>query len=128
MISMQKIFTFGIASVWMINGLLCKLLDLVPRHQRIVSKILGNENAQSLTYLIGMSEMALAIWIIMGFHRKWTAILQILLILTMNIIEFLVAPELLLWGQFNIIFALLFSSIIYFSNFCLINQRNEHVR
>jgi len=55
-----------IGLVWLINGLICKVLMLVPRHNEIVSKILGEKHALLLTHTIGIGEIALAIWIWSG--------------------------------------------------------------
>jgi putative exporter of polyketide antibiotics len=52
-----NIFNYLIAAVWLINGLFCKLFNLVPRHQEIVSNILGHEHAALLTKLIGLGEL-----------------------------------------------------------------------
>ena len=50
---MPRLITCLIALVWMANGLLCKLLMLVPRHAAIVARILGPAHASVLTRLIG---------------------------------------------------------------------------
>jgi len=113
------LLNYFIAAVWLINGLFCKLLNLVPRHQEIISNILGNNNARLFTILIGISEIVMAIWII---SRKWTrtnAILQIIVIAIMNSLEFILVPDLLLWGKSNAIFAFLFILIIYYNEFRL---------
>lgn len=103
--------------VWLINGLFCKVLDFEPRHQQIVTTILGQEHARTLTVLIGLAEIVMAVWILTGFRSRLNAITQIAVIITMNIIEFQVVPDLLLWGRFNIVFALLFSAFIYYTEF-----------
>ena len=110
---------FFIAAVWLINGLFCKVLNLVPRHQEIVAVILGNDNSRLFTFLIGLSEITMAVWIL---TRKWTtinAITQILVIAAMNTLEFLLVPDLLFWGRANAIFAFLFILIIYYNEFHL---------
>lgn len=111
--------TFCIAMVWLINGLFCKTLNLVPRHQQIVARILGDTYAKPLTIAIGLSEIMMAIWILSGYKTRLNAIFQITLVATMNIIEFVFAPDLLLWGKFNAFFALLFILIVYFNEFYL---------
>jgi len=106
-----------IAAVWLINGLICKVLNLVPRHQLIVARILGETYARPLTILIGLSEIAMAIWIISGYKSRLNAISQIIVVFTMNMIEFFLAPDLLLWGRFNSLFALIFISVVYYHEF-----------
>lgn len=113
----HKILTYFIAFIWLINGLFCKVLPLVPRHQEIVSRILNAEYSNELTIFIGILEIMMAIWIITGNKSKLNAIIQIIIVLIMNIIEFFYASDLLLWGKFNIIFALLFSIVVYYNEF-----------
>ena len=110
-----KILTFCIAAVWFVNGLFCKVLNFVPRHQEIVARILGNEYAFLLTKAIGFSEILMCIWILSGIKKRFCAIAQISIVLTMNLIEFLLAKDLLLFGKMNALFAVLFVSVVYFS-------------
>ncbi len=105
--------------VWLANGLFCKVLNLVPRHQEIVSRILGSDNATIYTKLIGFSEIIMAIWIISGFRSRVNVIIQIIIIAIMNILEFILVPDLLLWGKWNSVFALLFILLIYYNEFIL---------
>lgn len=85
----------------------------------IVGEILGNENAFIFTKIIGFSEIAMAIWIITKFKAKINAISQMFIIALMNILEFILVPDLLLWGKMNIIFAFLFISLIFYNQFIL---------
>ena len=66
----SKALTFLITSVWIINGLFCKVLNLVSRHEEIVSRILGNTYSGLITRLIGLAEITMAIWIITGYKKK----------------------------------------------------------
>lgn len=113
-------FRFFIASIWFINGFFCKLLNIVPRHREIVGNILGNEYAILFTKLIGIAEIVMAIWILSKYRSRLNATLQIFIIATMNILEFILVPDLLLWGRFNALFALLFIIVIYFYEFKLV--------
>ncbi|WP_306350012.1 DoxX-like family protein [Flavobacterium sp. '19STA2R22 D10 B1'] len=114
-----KIHIYIIALVWLINGLFCKVLNFVPRHEAIVGRILGEEHASVCTILIGIAEIGMTIWILSGYKTRLNAIVQIVIIATMNTIEFLVVPDLLLWGKANILFASLFISFIYYTAFIL---------
>ena len=118
----QQVISYFIAMVWLINGLFCKVLNFVPRHQAIVSKILGEKYAKELTFLIGCSEMLMAVWILSKFKSRLNAITQIIIIGAMNILEYLLAPNLLLWGKFNIVFAFCFMTLIYLNEFQFIKQ------
>ncbi len=123
----NKILTSLIATVWIANGLFCKVLNLVPRHEEIVARILGNDYSRPLTILIGLSEIIMAIWILTKFKSKLNAIVQMLVVLTMNIIEFIAVPDLLLWGKLNIFFAFLFIGLVYYNEFVLNNEPNSSI-
>jgi hypothetical protein len=105
--------------VWFINGLLAKVLNLVPRHQEIVERILQVSDGRTLTFFIGLSEIAMAVWIISGRYSRLNAMVQIGLILTMNILEYTLASDLLLWKKMNIVFALAFALFVYLNEFKL---------
>ena len=111
---MHRLTTFLIALVWLANGLLCKVLLLVPRHAAIVARILGPAHADLLTRLIGLGEIGMALWVLSGIKARWCAWAQVALILSMNTLEAVLAPDLLLWGRFNAVFAALFCGFIYF--------------
>ena len=113
----NKWLTYIIASVWLINGLYCKVLNLTPRHEEIVAKILNTNYSKPLIILIGLSEIIMALWIVSKFKSKINAITQIIIIALMNILELVFASELLLWGSLNILFAFLFILVIYFNEF-----------
>jgi hypothetical protein len=115
----HKIIIYCVAFVWIANGLFCKVLNLVPRHEQIVARILGNSYSRILTILIGLSEIGMAIWIISGIKPRLNVVAQILIVATMNIIEFTLAPDLLLWGRANALFAFLFILLIYWNEFYL---------
>lgn len=117
--TIYKFLTYLFAAVWLINGLFCKVLNFVPRHQEIVARILGAEYAEIITVLIGISEIAMAIWILTKFLPRLNAILQIAIVITMNVLEFILAPDLLLWGKLNILFALIFAGLVYYQQFIL---------
>jgi len=107
------------ALVWLVNGLFCKVLHLVPRHEQIVSRILGSNHAGSLTIFIGILEVGMAVWVITNIKAQINTVVQIILIGTMNTIELIYAPDLLLWGKFNSLFALIFILLIYLNEFKL---------
>jgi len=115
----HKLLNYFIATVWIANGLFCKVLNLVPRHQQIVANILGDDYSRSITILIGLSEVGMAIWIISGIRTRLNAAIQIIVIATMNVLEFALAPDLLLWGKANSIFAFMFILLIYYNEFYL---------
>lgn len=117
--SLYKLLTYCIATVWMVNGLFCKVLHLVPRHEQIVVSILGIHHSRLMTTLIGLSEIFMAIWILSGYKSKLNAITQITVIASMNMLEFFLTPDLLLWGKLNALFALSLILVIYVNEFCI---------
>ncbi len=80
----------------------------------IVERILGGRFDEVLIVLIGLGEVVMGIWVLSNWKRRLNAWLQISLVLTMNILETLLAPDLLLWGHFNIVWACAFLMIVWF--------------
>ncbi len=113
----MRAWRFFLASIWLANGLLAKVLNLVPRHQEIVARILGSEYAFLFTKLIGITEILMAIWILTAIKSRLCSAVQIALILIMNGIELYLASDLLLWGKFNLVFAYLFVILIAWKEF-----------
>lgn len=116
---LHKIISYLIAAIWLINGLFCKVLNLVPRHEQIVSRILGDDHSRILTILIGLSEIGMSVWIVIGFKKRLNSLLQIIIVAIMNILEFILVPDLLLWGKFNSVFAFILILVIYYNEFFL---------
>ena len=119
---MNHVIKYGIAAVWLVNGLWCKVLNGVPRHEAIVARILGPQHAGILTKLIGCLEIAMAVWIVSSIKRRLNAVVQMVVIGSMNILEAVLAPDRLLWGPWNALFALLFIGLIYYNEFYTKNQ------
>jgi hypothetical protein len=119
---LHTVLTHGIAAVWLANGLLCKVLHLVPRHEQIVARILGATYAPLLTRAIGVAEILMAVWVISRLKPRFCALAQLGLIAFMNALEFILAPDLLLWGRLNTVYAGLFMLVIYYQEFVLGKQ------
>jgi hypothetical protein len=124
---LHRLLTALIAIVWIVNGLFAKLLNFVPRHRQIVSRILDDQSSVVFTRLIGLAELIMAIWIISGFRSRLNAICQIIIIATMNILEFFIVPDLLLFGRFNSVLALVLIGIIYYNEFVLKRESFQQV-
>ena len=122
----KNMLTIAIALVWLVNGFLCKLLNWVPRHQLIVSRILGEEHAYIATKIIGILEILMSIWILSNIKSRWCAITQIIIVAIMNSIEFFLVPEILLFGRSNAILAAILIVIIFLNEFVL--NRANHKR
>jgi hypothetical protein len=115
----KKLLTILIAIVWLVNGLFCKVMNLVPRHREIVGEIIGHGNPLILTRLIGVLELLMVAWIISGIKPRLCALAQITIVALMNIIELIMVPELLLFGYFNGLLALVFIMAVYINEFLL---------
>jgi hypothetical protein len=102
----------AVAAVWVVNGAWCKVLGQVPRHAQIVARVVGDDLAPSLTIAIGLAELLMAVWWCSGRFRVLCAVSQTAVVLTMNLIEQAIAPDLLLWGRFNLLWASLFCVVV----------------
>lgn len=98
--------------VWGVNGLWCKVLGQVPRHEQIVARVVGEAMAPALTTLIGLAELGMVAWILSGLFPRLCAITQAAIVMTMNVIEQVIAGELLLFGRFNLLWAAVFSALV----------------
>ncbi len=106
-----------IAAVWFVNGLYCKVLGFVPRHRAIVARILGESHADLITKLIGFAELCMVVWILSGIQSRLNALTQIVIVAAMNVLEYFLARDLLLWGRANAFIAFLFMILIYYREF-----------
>jgi hypothetical protein len=59
----------------------------------------------------------MAIWIVSGYKSKLNAWTQIGVVGLMNTLEFILVPDLLLWGKFNSVFAFMFILVVYLNGF-----------
>lgn len=123
---LYKILSIGIATVWLVNGLFFKILNLVPRHELIVARILGASYSRELILIIGSLEVLIAVWVLSGIKSRFCAIFQVVIIMTMNILEFILAPDILLFGRLNLAVAALFCIIILYNEFYL--KKREDAR
>jgi len=115
----------AIALVWLLNGLYCKVLDMVPRHRQIVARILVTDHTRGLTLTIGILEVLMSMWIVSRIRPRLCALMQITVVAVMNTMEALLVPELLLFGYGNAFFALVFIFVVYYTTFHL-KSANEH--
>lgn len=96
---MPPLLTFlriGTAAVWLVFGLVFKVLHAVPRHDQIVAAVLGPQIARPLTIAIGAAETLLALWILSTRWPRTCAAVQTLAIVAMNTLELTFARDHLL--------------------------------
>jgi uncharacterized membrane protein YphA (DoxX/SURF4 family) len=110
-------FRIFFSLVWLVNGVWCKIMDGVPRHREIVARILGEEHSLLLTRMIGVGEVVMALWILSGIRWKWSCAAQIAAVVMMNVIEFIVAPDMLLFGRINSLVALAYIMVVAWAGF-----------
>ena len=117
--TLHKILTVLISLVWLTNGLFAKVLGFVPRHQQIVGRILGENYAFIATKVIGSFEILMFVWVISRIRSRFCAITQIIIVAVMNTMEFILVPDILLFGKMNSVIALFFIFTVYYNEFIL---------
>jgi DoxX-like family len=85
----------GIGLVWIVFGLLFKALGAVPRHRRIVARVLGERASGPVLFAVAAGETALGLWMIYGRFLPACVALQTLAIVSMNALELRYARDLL---------------------------------
>jgi hypothetical protein len=83
-----------IGSVWVVFGLYCKILNRVPRHRKIVERVLGPRFG-GLILVIGIGEVLLGLWVFSGWERLACAGVLTAAIAGMNTLEIWLARDLL---------------------------------
>jgi hypothetical protein len=88
-----------VASVWLVHGLVNKLLHCSPRHLQIVQSIpgLAGSRGELVLTAVGVCEVAIAVWVVSGWASVICAVVQTVLLMSMNVVELSVARPLLLW-------------------------------
>lgn len=84
---MMPILRIATAAVWILFGLVFKVMGVVPRHRLIVASILGEAAAGPVTLLIGGAETLMGAWILSGYRPRTCAAAQTLAIVSMNALE-----------------------------------------
>jgi uncharacterized membrane protein YphA (DoxX/SURF4 family) len=76
----------AIASVWIYQGLWCKLLGRMPHHREIVGTVpfLNNSRAHRAVVALGLLECVIALWVLSGICARDAALLQTFLLAAMN--------------------------------------------
>ena len=87
----------AIAGVWIYQGLWCKLLGHAPHHQKIVeaTPFLNSSWARPFLLALGMFECVLAAWVLSGIRAREAAVVQTILLVSMNAIALLRARNLI---------------------------------
>jgi hypothetical protein len=102
-----------IGAVWVFHGLYSKLLNRIPRHRRIVARILGDRLAPGITRAIGAAEVLLGVWVWIGWQPIACASIQTVALLAMNTLEILRAKDLLISAPGMVVLNLCFVGLIW---------------
>lgn len=86
----------GIAAIWLAFGLAFKVAGLVPRHEAIAGRVVGNDVAAWLIAVIGLAEAAVGLWFLSGLWPRTCMALMTAAIIAMNLLELWMAFDLLL--------------------------------
>lgn len=76
----------AIALVWIYQGFWCKLLGHAPHHQKIVeaTPFFNSSLARQALVALGFFECVLAAWVLSGIHPHEAAVMQTILLVSMN--------------------------------------------
>ncbi len=76
----------AVASVWMYEGLWCKLLNGAPRQLQVVGAVphYGPRIGPAFLKLLGTVEVAVALWVLAGLAPLVCATVQTALLITLN--------------------------------------------
>jgi uncharacterized membrane protein YphA (DoxX/SURF4 family) len=76
----------GVATVWLYEGLWCKLLGGVPNQTEIVAAhpLFGRKLAKLFLWALAWVEIAIGVWVMVGWLPGLAALAQTLLLVVMN--------------------------------------------
>ncbi len=98
----------AVASVWLTFGVVFKAANLVPRHRRIIARILGESWTGIATAAVALGEAGIALWMLAGIAPCACMAVQTAAIVTMNALEIRLARDLLLSPRLMVAANLLF--------------------
>src|SRR5262249_21812315 len=92
-----RLIRIAIALVWMYEGLWCKVLGHSPRHEAILNNVplLTPAEAHFVLFTLGLLECGVAVWVISGWRPTQGALLQTVLLVSMNAGGLMFAPLLI---------------------------------
>ena len=77
----------AVAAVWIYEGLWCKLLRGQPHELAVVEAVpfFGPRVGAAFLMTLGVVEVALGAWVLTGIEPWWCALVQTLLLVTLNL-------------------------------------------
>lgn len=82
----NKLIRFAIALVWLYQGLWCKVLGGVPRHEAVIAAVplIGSASRHIALIVLGLLECGIGLWVLSGRRMRQAASVQTVLLVTMN--------------------------------------------
>jgi uncharacterized membrane protein YphA (DoxX/SURF4 family) len=82
----NKLIRLAIALVWFYQGLWCKVLGGVPRHEAVIAAVpfIGSAAGPSTLIALGLLECGIGLWVFSGRWMRQAAIVQTVLLAAMN--------------------------------------------
>lgn len=82
----NQLIRLAIALVWFYQGLWCKVLGGVPRHEAVIAAVpfLGFAASHSTLIALGLLECGIGLWVLSGRRMRQAAIAQTVLLAAMN--------------------------------------------
>lgn len=82
----NKLIRLSIALVWLYQGLWCKVLGGVPRHEAVIAAVpfIGAGTGHAALIWLGLFECGIAVWVLWGHWMRPAAIVQTVLLTAMN--------------------------------------------
>jgi uncharacterized membrane protein YphA (DoxX/SURF4 family) len=82
----NKLIRLAIAFVWIYQGLWCKVLGGVPRHEAVIAAVpfIGSTADHSTLIMLGLLECGIGLWVLSGRWMRQAAIVQTVLLVAMN--------------------------------------------
>jgi len=77
----------SIAAVWLYEGLWCKILGRMPSQLDVVESVprLGPQFGRAFLKSLGIVEVAIAVWVVLGIAPGLCAIVQTVLLVVLNV-------------------------------------------
>jgi uncharacterized membrane protein YphA (DoxX/SURF4 family) len=81
-----KLIRLSIALVWLYQGLWCKVLGGVPRHEAVIETVpfIGSVAGHITLIALGLLECGIGLWVLYGRWIRQAAMVQTVLLVAMN--------------------------------------------
>jgi len=82
----NKLIRLSIALVWFYQGLWCKVLGGISRHEAVIASVplIGPAAGHTVLIALGLLECGIAVWVLLGRWMRRAAIVQTVLLAAMN--------------------------------------------